>query len=91
MLLSTCVQMGYHKPIGFNDLVCESAIGVKYWKQKNVIVSAFLGRDLIFLFRVQVPVSDHEERLEVVILLGNTQPCVPDHVSHLVWRKYKKM
>ena len=85
MLLSTCVDIKVNTNIlDVLDLVGKSAIGVKYWEEKNVIISAFLCGDLILLLRVEVPVAHHKEGLEVVVLLGHAQPCVPDHVPHLI-------
>ena len=71
------------KRLYFLNLVGESAVGIEYREEKNVIISAFFRADLILLLRVQVPIADNKERLEVVVLLGDAQPCVPDHISHL--------
>ena len=89
MLLSTCVDNRLsqisrcsiaHRP----HLVGESAIRVKYWEEKDVIKTVFFSGNLVLLLRVEVPVAHHKEGLEVVVLLGHAQPCVPDHISHLI-------
>ena len=66
-----------------SHLVSKSSIGIKDWEEKYVVIAAFLGCDLVLLLRVQVPIAQHKEGLEVVVLLGDAQPCVPDHISHL--------
>merc|ERR1712209_204078 len=72
-----------------SNLVGEGAIRVKYGKKQNVIVTTFFGCNLVLLFGIEVAVAHHEECLKVVVLLGNTQPGVPDHISHLERGKLK--